>query len=115
MTTQVIPDHVPTPLPVPAEKPKGLLERAQAMFPRFTPGKTAEVDPHLRDVRDYARYAISYWEDQLTIANAMMQSQMGDAEHATVNGVPVFTRMQYPVKAHVVEAYENDFLRAASR
>jgi hypothetical protein len=114
-TTDAQQRQVPTPLPLTAEDPKTLLERVQALFPKFVKGKTAEVDPHLVEVRDYAKYAIEQWELQLAIANFELQRQMGDAEIAVVNGMPKFKRLQYPVKGYWVDSGSRDFIKGTKR
>jgi hypothetical protein len=93
---------VPTPLQVPSEDLKELMKRVKKIIPKFIIGKQAEVDPHAVEVRDYANYAIAYWEQQLAVANLRIQQQMGDAEIATVNGIPVVKRYQGVVEAEKV-------------
>lgn len=93
-TTQTEARNVPAPLQVPGEKPKELMKRAQSIYKHFVPGKQVEVDPRLVEVRDYANYAIAYWTAQLETANLRLQEQMGDAEIAAVNGIPVVKRYQ---------------------
>jgi hypothetical protein len=101
----------PAPLPIPAEDPKTLLERVQALFAKFVKGKTAEVDPRLIEVREYAAAAIKYWETQRRIATFELQRQMGDAESGTVNGVPVIKRYQPEVKGFWTEPRSDDYLK----
>ncbi len=111
MTTATEARAVPAPLQVPGEKPKDLLKRVQSIYQKFVPGKQVEVDPHVVEVRDYANYAIAYWTAQLETANLRLQEQMGDAEVAAVNGIPVVKRYQGDVKAHLVEDGWRDYLK----
>lgn len=115
-TGATAPATIPTPLAIPAEKNlRVLLERAQAMYPKFVPGKAVPVDPHVVEVREYAKYAIDYWNKQVEVANALLQMEMGDAEHGTVNGIPVITRHQGPVKGHYVAPGSRDYLQASAK
>jgi hypothetical protein len=100
MTTQTAtePRSMPTPLPVPGEKLDDIMSRLKAVHPHVVPGKQAEVDPHIVDVRDYANYAIDFWKAQLGTANIIMMQQLGDAEIGTVNGIPVIKRHQGEVQ-----------------
>jgi len=111
MTTSTDTRTVPTPLPVPGEKLKDLMARVKKIFPKFVPGKQVEVDSHLVEVRDYANYAIAYWETQRDTANLLIQQQMGDAEIAAVGGIPVMKRYQGEVKAYFVDTGWNDYLK----
>lgn len=115
MTAQLDASKPPAPLPVPEEGAKALLERAQVLFPSPVKGKAQEVDPHLVEVREYAKWAIEYWKDQVDAANAQIQCQMGDAQRATVNGIPVLTRVKGNVKGHWVDDFDRDYLMSAGK
>jgi len=114
-STEVQARQAPAPLPIPAEDPKTLLERVQALYAKVVKGKTAEVDPHLVEVREFAKHAIEYWEQQRAIANFEIQRQLGDAEIATVGGIPVAKRLQHPVKGFWVEPSERDYLKSTKK
>lgn len=111
--TQAEARTVPAPLQVPGEKIADLMKRLRTIYPKFVPGKQVEVDPRLVEVRDYANYAIAYWTAQLDTANFHLQQQLGDAEIATVNGVPVVKRYQGEVAAEAFPrpAGWRDYLR----
>jgi hypothetical protein len=106
---------VPAPLAVPGDDLKVLMDKVRFIYPTAVKGKTAEVDPQLVEVRDYANYVIDYWTKQLDTANLQIMQQMGDAEVATVRGLPIFKRLQYPVKEHIVKAGIRDYLRRTGK
>jgi hypothetical protein len=103
------PRTVPDALPVP-DDPKAIEEALITLYPKMVKGTTAEVDPALVDTYNYAKFAAAYWEEQARAAVLRIREQQGDAEKATVNGVPVFSRRQYPVKGYWVDPRENDAL-----
>lgn len=105
---------VPVTLPVPEGKLKELRDTLIKLFPAPVPGSTREVDPQTVQIRDYAAFAMKYWETQHDVANLELRRQLGDAETGTVNGVPVITRKQHPVAGHWVSEGDRDYLRGAS-
>lgn len=116
MTATVDFTRPPQPLPVPAgEKLSDLWHRVQQLYKNMVPGTTAEVDPELIAVREYAKAAAAYWETQAQIADIKIQQQMGTAEIATVNGREVLRRYQQSVKGGWRDPCERDFLRAVAR
>jgi hypothetical protein len=107
--------QVPATLPVPAEDVKTIKNRIRMIFPKFTPGTTAEVDPALVELRDYAKQAAAQWELQADLATIAIMQQMGPAERATVNGIVRLRRYILPVKGFWVEPREDDYLKKASK
>lgn len=110
MTTA--PEQMPTTLPRPSERLDKLKDRLTFLFPKFVPGKRVEVDPALVELRDYAKKAAAAWDEQARIADLHIRQAMGDAEVATVNGMPVLRRAIEPIKGHWVNPGEKDFFRA---
>jgi len=99
----------PAPLAVP-EDVKGIREKLIELHPDAVKGTVAEISPELDEAYRYAKWAIDYWTKQADAAALRIREQMGDAEKAAVDGVPVFSRRQYPVKGHWVEGFNNDAL-----
>ena len=105
----VVTRPVPAFLPVP-EDVKAAEQALITLHPKTVKGAVVEVDPALVESYRYAKWAIDYWNAQAKAAALRIREQMGDAEKAVVDGVPVFARRQFPVKGFWVEPRENDGL-----
>lgn len=80
----------------------------KGQVPAMVKGATAEIPAELKDAYDYALMAIGYWEEQKTLVLNQIRRNIGDAQTATVNGVPVAQRRVFTRKEYVVPATEID-------
>jgi hypothetical protein len=106
--TQSIPMTPPPTMEPPEGKLDELKKQLVKLFPKIHHGSTKEVDRATADLLAYARWAANYWSTQAAVAELEIRKQMESAETATVNGIPVFTRTQSPVKGHWIDPFERD-------
>lgn len=101
--------HVPPVLQAPVGlTPKEEEDALKAQFPDMVKGTTSEIPADLRDAYRYALMAAEYWESQKTLALNQIRRQIGTAQTATVDGVPVASRRTFKRKEYVVPETEID-------
>jgi hypothetical protein len=115
MATSVTEQRPPAVLPSIGEPIKVVIKRLIMIFPKVSPNTTAEIDPEVWALSQYAKAAAASWEEQARLAEIKIRQAMGDAEKGTVNGVVVVKRHQVPVEAHPVAACTKDYIQAATK